>query len=132
MVVTNLWSPLVAAIIVFALGAIWYSSALFGKIWCSESHFDKKTMKKKHPPFVYLVAFIFLAVAAYAFSVYLGPAPDLLFAVKQALLVGVCFVSTSFGINYLFGGKSYKLLLIDAGYHIFQFVIYGVVFAIWY
>ena len=53
--------------------------------------------------------------------------PSLPFALHAGFLVGLCFVATSFGINYLFAGRSLKLWLIDAGYHILQFTLYGLV-----
>ena len=71
-------------------------------------------------------------IAALAFAWVLGPAPSLGLAVGGGLLVGVAFVATSFGINYQFAGRSTLLWAIDGGYHIGQFLLFGVVLGLWH
>jgi hypothetical protein len=71
-------------------------------------------------------------IAAVAFALALGPAPELLEALTKGLIVGVCFVATSFGINYQFATRSLQLLLIDSGYHTAQFALFGLVLGIWH
>ncbi len=44
--------------------------------------------------------------------------------------VGLFWVATSFGVNYLFELKSLKLWLINAGYHTLQFTLYGLIFGL--
>jgi hypothetical protein len=43
--------------------------------------------------------------------------------------VGAGIAATSFGINYQFAGRSFKLFLIDGGYHTVQFALYGAIYA---
>ena len=82
----------------------------------------------RHPAVVFGGAFVLSLVAAWALAAIIGRSePSLLFAVHVGFLVGVCFVATSFGINYLFAGRSLKLWLIDAGYHVLQFTLYGLI-----
>lgn len=88
--------------------------------------------KKGHKPLVFVVAIILSIIAAYAFAVFLGSAPSLKYAVTWGFIIGACFVATSFGINYLFAQRSLKLFLIDGGYHILQFMLYGVVLGFWH
>ncbi len=71
-------------------------------------------------------------VAAAAFAVWLGPAPSLATALRAALLAGVGFVAASFGINYQFAQRSFKLWLIDGGYHAVQFLLFGLVLGLWH
>ena len=61
----------------------------------------------------------------------LGPHPTLAHAVQESFLIGLGFVATTFGINYLFTGTSIKLCLINAGYHVVQFTIFGLVLGLW-
>jgi hypothetical protein len=58
---------------------------------------------------------------------------------SNALLAGIfasilCFgfVATSFGINYLFARKSFKLYLVDAGYLMLSFFVMGLIIGAWY
>ena len=73
-----------------------------------------------------------MLVAAIAFAVYLGPAPQLHVALHAGFVIGLAYVATSFGINYAFAGRSFKLWLIDGGYHTLQFSLYGLVLGLWH
>jgi hypothetical protein len=46
-------------------------------------------------------------------------------------MVGLGYVATSFGINYQFAGRPFRLWAIDGGYHTLQFALYGLVFGAW-
>ena len=72
------------------------------------------------------------SINAVAFAVLLGPDPALPLAVHHGALVGVAFVATSFGINYAFARRSLTLWLIDGGYHVLQFVLYGLILGLWH
>ena len=62
---------------------------------------------------------------------FLGPAPGLPLALGAGFSAGLCWVASSFGINYLFAQRSLKLFLIDGGYHTIQFTLYGLILGIW-
>jgi hypothetical protein len=47
------------------------------------------------------------------------------------LIVGLAWIATSFGTNYLFARRSFKLYLIDAGYFVVLFPIMGVILGAW-
>ena len=126
----NLWAVLVAAASAFMLGGIWYGP-LFKNAWCREAGVDPDAAPG-HPARIFGGAFLLSLVAAFAFACYLGPAPRLHLALHTGLYVGVAFVATSFGINYLFAGRSLKLWLIDGGYHTLQFVLYGLILGLWH
>ena len=73
-------------------------------------------------------AFVLRLLAAIAFAVPARPeARAARWACSAASLVGLAFVATSFGINYAFAQRSLKLWLIDGGYHILQFALYGLI-----
>jgi hypothetical protein len=65
------------------------------------------------------------------FAVFLGPTPELKTAVATGFVAGLCWVAASFGINYLFAQRSFKLFLLDGAYHTLQFTLYGLIFGIW-
>jgi len=126
----NLIAVFAAAISSFLLGGLWYSPALFGKAWMKEANYEES--QAKHPAKVFGLSFLFALMSAFGFSMLLGPAPELLLAIHYALLVGIAFVGTSFAINYQFSNKSLLLLAIDGGYHLSQFLLYGVILASWH
>ncbi|MFD2166452.1 DUF1761 domain-containing protein [Thalassotalea euphylliae] len=126
----NFLAIFVAAITSFILGGLWYSPVLFGQAWVEESGFDES--QAEHPTQVFGLSFLFALISAFGFALLLGPEPTLLFAIHHALLVGFALVATSFAINYQFSHKSLKLLLIDGGYHLGQFLLYGLVLGLWH
>ncbi|MCA1573996.1 MAG: DUF1761 domain-containing protein [Acidobacteria bacterium] len=128
----NFLAVLVAAASAFFLGGLWYSSALFGKIWAREAGVSYDQPKKGHGAIVFAVSFLFSVIAATVFALFLGRNPALNTAVRDGLAIGACWVATSFGINYQFANRTFKLFLIDAGYHVAQFTLYGVILGLWH
>jgi hypothetical protein len=129
----DLFNPLavvVAAASAFALGGVWYGP-LFKHAWCKAAGVDPDK-RAGHPARVFGVAFAFSLVAAAVFGWFLGPSPDVYFSVGMGVMVGLGYVGTSFGINYQFAGRPFKLWAIDAGYHTLQFALYGLVFGLWH
>lgn len=125
----NWLAVLAAAVSAFVLGGLWYGP-LFKHAWCREAGIDPDA-RPKHPARVFGIAFAGSLLAAFAFAAFFGPAPDALHAAHNGLLVGAAWVATSFGINYAFAGRSLQLWLIDGGYHVLQFVLYGLVIGLW-
>jgi hypothetical protein len=126
----NLWAVLAAAASAFLLGGLWYGP-LFKHAWCREAGVNPDK-PSGHPARVFGGAFVLSLIAAAVFAMFLGPKPALGFAVGAGFAAGLGWVATSFGINYLFAGRSLKLWLIDGGYHTFQFVLYGLILGLWH
>ena len=122
---------LLATASAFVLGGIWYGP-LFKNAWCRENGTDPDAPPAGHPARIFGIAILSALVAAVAFAVYLGPAPELPVALQAGVLVGLAWVATSFGINYAFAGRSLKLWLIDGGYHVLQFALYGLILGLWH
>ena len=126
----NLWAVLAAAASAFLLGGLWYGP-LFKHAWCREAGVSPDK-PNGHPARVFGGAFVLSLIAAAVFAMFLGPKPALGFAVGAGFAAGLGWVATSFGINYLFAGRSLKLWLIDGGYHTFQFALYGLILGLWH
>ena len=124
----NLLAIVIAAASSFLVGGLWYSKALFGATWNAENGGQMK--QEGHPAKVFGISFAFSLVAAMAFGVLVGAAPGLEVALRTGVLAGVGIAATSFGINYQFASRSFKLFLIDGGYHVLQFVLFGLVFGL--
>jgi hypothetical protein len=127
----NYWAVLLAAASSFLLGGLWYSPALFGTRWNRENGSDPKA-KHGHPARVFGVSFICAVVAAAAFAWWIGPKPPLASALCYGLVAGLCFVAACFGINYQFAQRSTLLWAIDGGYHVAQFLLFGLVLGLWH
>lgn len=127
----NWLAVLVAAVSAFALGGLWYGP-LFKNAWCRENGIDPAAPPARHPGVVFATAFLAALVAAAAFAIILRPDPPLFIALHAGLLTGLAYVAMSFGINYAFAGRSFRLWLIDGGYHTLQFTLYGLVLGLWH
>jgi hypothetical protein len=126
------WLAIVAAALsAFVLGGIWYGP-LFKHAWCREAGVDPDMPNKRHPAGVFGGAIVLSLIAATVFAMFLGPKPELRFATSAGFGAGLCWVATSFGINYLFAARSLKLWLIDGGYHTLQFTLYGLILGAWH
>lgn len=126
----NWWAIVAAALSAFALGGLWYGP-LFKQAWCREAGIDPASAPD-HPARVFATAFLASLVAAAAFAWWLGPRPGLLRAVHDGLLVGLAIVGMAFAVNYAFARRSLKLWLVDAGYHMLQFMLYGLILGAWH
>jgi len=130
----NLWAVLAAAFASFLLGGIWYS-VLFPKVWDREVWAGvpgEHRLKSRNPAVVFDVGFLLSLIAASVFAMFLGPAPELGFAVGAGAAAGLGWVATSLGINYLFSARSLTLWFIDAGYHTLQFTLFGLILGLWH
>lgn len=123
----SVWVVLIAAASSFVVGGLWYSPLLFGKVWNAENGGPPPA---GHPARVFGVSFAFAVAAAACFAVLVGPSPELSSSIKLGALVGAGLVGASFGINYQFAQRTFKLWIIDSGYHIAQFILFGVVYGL--
>lgn len=121
-----LW--LIATASTFVLGFLWYGPLLFHRAWCRANGVPEDH-QAGHPARVFGVSFVFAAIAAAAYVHLLGFSDDILRSTALGAATGFGFAATSFGINYQFAGRSFKLFLIDGGYHTLQFALYGLIFS---
>jgi hypothetical protein len=129
----NLLVVLAAAASAFLLGGLWYSPLMFLKPWMKHAGMGSKPKEEaKHPARVFGVSFIFAIIAAAAFAWLLGAAPPLDFALTRGALVGFALVAAPFGINYQFADRGFTLWAIDGGYHLAQFLLYGLILGLWH
>jgi hypothetical protein len=123
----NWLAVLVAAVVTFVLGGIWYGP-MFGKVWrAAEGRPDPDPMQAKHPAMVYGLSFVLMLIAAAVLAIALGPDPNVPSSVVVGLVVGVGWVATSFGVNYLFAGRRLALFAVDAGYNVVLFALMGLI-----
>jgi len=126
----NYMGIVAAAISSFLLGGLWYSPILFLKPWNAAMGRNDDS-SNGHPAKVFGLSFIFSLIAAAAFGYLVGPAPEFRAALHSALIIGICFVTMSFGINYQFADRPISAMIIDGGYHTGQFVLYAIVLSFW-
>lgn len=124
----NYVAIIVAAVSAFVLGGLWYAPFAFGKAWQAEIGKNDQELKARSMGAVFGGAFVLSLVGAFVFAMFLGPKPGPGLALGAGFSAGLCWVAGSFGINYLFEARSFKLFAINGGYHTAQYTLYGLVF----
>lgn len=129
----NFWAVLVAALLQMGLGALWYSKFLFAKPWTKLVGKTEEDLKKSNKPTPYIVTFVCALVMAYilAHFVVYTQSNTLLLGLQTGWWAWVGFVATTSLINSLFASRSWKLYLIDVGYHLVSLIAMGALLAIW-
>ncbi len=130
----NFIAVLVATVIAFMLGGLWYSPLLFARQWtAAHGHSDEKVKQLQQGATPsYAIAFVCWFVMATALALV---APHFGRGVggmlHMALLLWVGFSATTGLTNNRFSGKPLSLWLIDAGYQLASLAVMAVVLGLW-
>jgi len=127
----NWLSVLVASVIAFGIGSLWYSPVLFGKSGQKLINLKDEDMKGTNMPLIFGTTFVLNVIAAIVLDLFIGTESTLVSGLLSGLLVSLAWIATSLAINYLFSQKPFKLFLIDAGYFVVFFSIMGSIMGVW-
>lgn len=127
----NWLGTVVAAVLAFVLGGIWYAPFLFGSVWQRECGLSDEHIAGANRGKTFGIAFLWTFAGAFVFAMFLGPDPGAGMAVFAGVMAGLFWVAGSFAINYQFEQRSMKLWLVNGGYHALQYTLYGVVLGLW-
>ena len=127
----NYLAVLVAAIVAYALGSVWYSPMLFAKVWMAENVLTMEKHKVNPPAMgpLLLIAFVCALIASFAMAVLLITPQhhSLVIGLKRGFAAGVCWIATAFGSSYAFEAKTLRHWMINAGHYVVQFTLMGAV-----
>ena len=140
----NYLAVLVAAIVIFLLGGLWYSPALFAKRWIALHGRTEEQMRadaaQTNMVVMYVIAFIAAFVIALAIHVLCNvfvprartTMPGWIWqGMKVGLFAWVGFVLPTTFTTSLFSMKPRALWVIDAGYNLVSFIIAGAIIMAW-
>jgi len=114
-----------AALSAFVLGGLWYS-LLFAKQWMALTGQSEEKLRSGNPAIVFGGAFLLNLIAAFVLAMFIGPM-EIKYATLAGLSVGLCWVTASLGVNYLFERRPLGLWLINGGYFTLQFTAMGAI-----
>ena len=133
----NYLAVLVAAVVIFLLGGLWYSPALFAKRWIAlqgRTIDEEKEKAAAAGAANYIQVFLCGLVISYVLSVIIDTfANQPLTALRGAeigALVWLIAGATSYG-TALFSFKPKALWVIDTGFNLVSMVIAGALLAVW-
>jgi len=132
----NYLAVLVASVVGFVIGMLWYSPLLFGKMWVKLMGFSNKDMKKakeKGMGKTMLVMFVSILVMSYVLSYFLGAlnVSDAIGGAFVGFMAWIGFLATSMLGNVLWGGKPFSLYLIDVLHYLVVIVVMGAILGVW-
>jgi hypothetical protein len=128
----NWGAVIVAALAGYFPGAIWYSPLGFLRPWARELGIDLVNPPAvKHAGAKIAFGLVPALIAATALALILGHPTSLAQGLATGATVGAGCVATSLGIQYLYENRSVTFWLINAGYHLLQFLIMSAVLTLW-
>jgi hypothetical protein len=141
----NYLAVLVAAILMFILGGLWYSPVLFMKKWLALQDRTEEQMKAQaaaaNMPLMYASAFVTALITAWVmahllghFAVAVDPEVMRPSAAHGAAFGFVCWLGFAAPTSYataIFSGKPKQLWFIDTSYYLVSFVIAGAILGAW-
>ena len=131
----NLWAVLVAAVVYFLLGSLWFS-VLFGGVWSKEV--DKLGILLKDPAKGTIAAKMIqtfvgnlLAAFSMAYIVFVAGSYNWMAGLKLGLLCGIGFAAVAMIIAYTWESRSMRLQMIDTGYAVIGIALCGIILSAW-
>jgi hypothetical protein len=128
----NIPAILVAAVIAFVLGGMWYSPMLFGKVWMQENDLSEDDLKQGSQARIFGFAFLWSLVMAFNLGMFLNePGTTASWGAAAGFLAGFGWVAAGVFIIGLFERRSTRYMLINAGYMVVTLTLMGLVIGLW-
>lgn len=129
----NYLAVLVAAAAYFIIGAVWYAKPVFGKAWMEGIGKTEEQVKAAFSPWKLVWAFVGSFIAAYGLARVLSwmTPVDMYAGVVVGLIASVCFVLAAMTINDIMESRPTKLTVVNVLYHVFGFVVMGIIIGAW-
>lgn len=128
----NIPAILVAAVLAFVLGGMWYSPLLFGKAWMQETGLTDEQLKQGNAARIFSFAFLWSLVMAFNLGMFLNdPGTTTAWGATAGFLAGFGWIAAGIFIIGLFERRSTRYMLINAGYMIVTLTLMGLIIGLW-
>ena len=102
---------------------------MFTKAWQREARVADNA-KGRNMGMIFAVAFVLQLLAAFVLALFLGVRPGLAHGANVGFHAGLFLVAGALGVNYLFEGRSLTLWLINGGYNVVTFTVFGAILGV--
>ena len=129
----NYWAVIVAAVVAFVMGGLWYSPFLFGRVWMKLRGMNPAAAGTRMGPAEILAEFVrglIVAVVLAGFVVNLGVV-NWVGAIYLALAVWIGFQATSIVGSVIHEKYPSKLYAIHAGDALAKTLVMAVILGVW-
>ncbi len=127
----NWLSLIITTAISFTLGGFWYSPILFGNRWSEQVKIRQDPEKKANAPFIFGLAVPLLFILNLFLDALIGSNSNLIEGAITGLIVSIGLIFPAIAVSYLFARRTFRLILIDAGYYVALLILSGCILAIW-
>jgi hypothetical protein len=122
----------IAALVYFFLGALWYSPLLFANIWMKLRNITEEDINQPNP-FIFLYSFILQFTAVLSLALFMAAMN--IETGLQGLVIGfgaaAGFVFTLAGTTGIFTELKLQLHFLDNGYHVVGLSLAGLILGFW-
>lgn len=122
---------LIAALVTFAIGGLWYSPLMFARLWQRHNGLSDDALGKNVPR-VFGGALVVALLQSVTLACLLGEAPTPSLGALIGFAVGGGAVASGLTTTFLFERRPGVLTAIDAGYHVVSFTTMGAILGAWY
>lgn len=127
----NVWAILVAAVVAFMLGALWFSPALFGKAWKRANGFGANEPPRANTQMM-ILAFVLTLVMAANLAMFLNdPKTTLAWGAMAGFLAGFGWIVMGMGIVSIFERRPLSYVLVNGGFLTVVLVVMGTILGGW-
>jgi len=135
-ITVNYFAVVVAAVVAYAVGALWHSPAGFGKQWQRMMGLSADSMKNMPltAPQAMGIGFVVTLLVAFVlayFQVLVG-ANSIPVALQLGFWVWLGFLAPTLANGWLWEGKSWKLFAFNAAYALVNIEIMALVLGLWH
>lgn len=129
----NYLAVAVMAVVVYVLGALWYSPMLFGTAWMKYTGTKESDMEGSNMPLLYFFGFLGTLVMVYVLAYFIDFAGATTWqeGFEPAFWLWLGFTATVHWSQWVWSNKSFNLFLINGGHTLVSMLLAGAVLAVW-
>ncbi|MBX2993161.1 MAG: DUF1761 domain-containing protein [Bacteroidetes bacterium] len=122
----------VCAVLNLAVGALWYSPAMFYRGWLRENNLREEDLKNVNPAKLYGMTFLLAWIISYNLAFFLGDdKTNWSWGLTAGFLAGFGWAAMVLTIIALFERRSWKYISINGGYVVVYFSLIGLILGVW-
>ncbi|EED30951.1 conserved hypothetical protein [gamma proteobacterium NOR5-3] len=128
----NWMATVVAAVVGFVVGGLWYSPLLFGNVWMHSAGISQEQIAGGNKAKIFGLSLVFLLIMSYCLAMFLAT-PDITLqtGALYGFLTGFGWIFFAFGVVGLFELRSWSYIFINGGYWVVTMTLMGAVLGAW-
>lgn len=128
----NWLAIVVATVVTFVVGFVWYNPKVFGTAWMKEAGLTEEKTKSANMGKVFGSAFVMSFILMFNMAMMFGGEIGGSDGALYGFLTGFGFVTMGIGVNAMYEQKSFKYIVINGGYWMVSLAISGYIIGAWH